>query len=214
MLERRVSALARAAQRLAGDWRRLSSEQRRAALATALLALSLLLPWYAISYYNVDVAPGSPALSHDSRTGLEAFTFVEGLVLLLVAGVLALLFARSERRTFTLPGGDGGFVVGAGVWALLLLIYRMFDKPSISAGQGAVVTVGLDWGIFVALTGAAWLAYAGNRLRLADPSPAVGLAPTSNSAAERQHSRSGAAEPQPAAPQPPEPLPGETGRLF
>ena len=38
----------------------------------------------------------------------------------------------------------------AGGWAVLLLVWRLFDKPDI---HGASATVGIQWGIFGALLG-------------------------------------------------------------
>jgi hypothetical protein len=75
-----------------------------------------------------------------------------------------LLFARGERRAFHLPGGDGAVVLAAGLWAVLLIVWRLFDKPDVAVAGG---TVGLKWGIFVALGAAIALAVAGNRVRAA-----------------------------------------------
>jgi hypothetical protein len=95
-------------------------------------------------------------------------------ILLVALGVLALLFARGERRAFHLPGGDGTVIAAAGVWASLLIVWRFFDKPELGRG----VSVGLQWGIFVALVAAIALAAAGNRLRAARrPEPPLAQAP-------------------------------------
>ena len=50
----------------------------------------------------------------------------------------------------------------AGGWALLLLVWRLFDKPDVD-GPGA--TVGIQWGIFGALLAAGALIAAGARVR-------------------------------------------------
>ena len=47
------------------------------------------------------------------------------LVLALAAGVLVLLFRRAEGRAFHLPGGDGAVITAAGLWACVLVIWRM-----------------------------------------------------------------------------------------
>ena len=86
-------------------------------------------------------------------------------MLLVSAGVLALLFARAEGRDFQLPGGDGTIVMIAGAWAALLIFYRMLDKPGLHGNQTLTTTVGIEWGIFIALLLALGLAYAGR----ADP---------------------------------------------
>jgi hypothetical protein len=78
--------------------------------------------------------------------------------------VLFLVWARSQRKAFHLPGGDGVAITLAGGWALLLLVWRLFDKPDI---PGIGVTVGIQWGIFGALLAAGWLVFAGARVRAA-----------------------------------------------
>ena len=59
------------------------------------------------------------------------FSFVEAAVLLVAAAVLFLIWARSEGKAFHLPGGDGTAIALAGGWALLLLVWRLFDKPDV-----------------------------------------------------------------------------------
>ncbi|MDX6580392.1 MAG: hypothetical protein QOJ47_1941, partial [Gaiellales bacterium] len=82
-------------------------------------------------------------------------------ILLVALAVLALLFARAERRDFHLPGGDGTVVMLAGAWAALLLVWRLFDKPGITT-RGVAANVGVQWGIFFALAAAGFLTYAGS----------------------------------------------------
>ncbi len=139
----------------AGTLRGLPPESRMAGGSAAALAASLLLPWY-----QVDI----PTRGGFNRSAFEVFSWVEGAVLLVAAGVLYLVWARAERRAFHLPGGDGFVVSLAGGWALVLLIWRLFDRPGVS-GEGA--TVGVQWGIFLAMLAAGALAAAGARVRAA-----------------------------------------------
>jgi hypothetical protein len=89
--------------------------------------------------------------------------------------VLAMLFARAEERPFHLPGGDGTVIMVAGVWAALLVFYRLLDTPSTNLrGANLATNVGLKWGIFVALGSAIALAVGGSRVRAANhPEPAL-----------------------------------------
>jgi hypothetical protein len=57
------------------------------------------------------------------------FSFVEAAEILTGLGVLALLRARAQGRAFHLPLGDGTAIAAAGVWAALLIIARLFDRP-------------------------------------------------------------------------------------
>jgi hypothetical protein len=140
-----------------------------AAGAAAALAFSLVLPWYQKSY----VPPGRSDFAQDNLSAFGVFSFVEAAVLLVAAGVLYLVWARSERKGFHLPGGDGFVVTLAGGWALALLVWRLFDKPDV---EGASATVGIQWGMFFAMGAAAALIVAGARLRAAHrpepPNPA------------------------------------------
>jgi hypothetical protein len=135
-------------------WRAIAPEQRVCALAALSLWLTMFLPWYS----ETGVAKNS-AVSL-SLTAWGAFSFVELAVLLVSVAVLALLFARGERRAFHLPGGDGTVILVAGAWVGLLIFYRILDKPSAPA-----VITGIQWGIFLALFAAIWLAWTGLRIR-------------------------------------------------
>lgn len=147
-------------------WRNLPRERRLAALAAIGLFLTLFLPWY----QETIIASGKATKLQSataSLTGWGAFSFVEGAILIVAIGVLALLFQRAEGRAFHLPGGDGGVILAAGAWTCLLVIWRMFDKQG-TTGHGQYATAyGIEWGIFVALAVAAFLAYTGSRIRAA-----------------------------------------------
>lgn len=146
----------------------LAKELQLAALAAAALALSLVLPWYQKS------VPQNGQIVQGNVSALGVFTFVEAAILLVSVAVLFLVWARSQRRGFHLPGGDGVAITLAGGWAVLLLIWRMFDRPAV---QGVGVDLGIQWGLFVALICAAGLIAAGARVRAAHrpepPNPAA-----------------------------------------
>jgi hypothetical protein len=82
-------------------WRQLNFEQRTAAVGSVLLIVSTFGP----------------------------FSFVEAAELVTGVAVLALLRARAQRKRFHLPFGDGSVVLAAGVWAALLILVRLFDRP-------------------------------------------------------------------------------------
>jgi hypothetical protein len=156
--------------RLARAWGELEPEQRLAAVTALVLMLTLLLPWYS---KTVTVVVGNAAhADQTSLRGIGAMSFVEAAVLLVSAGVLALLFARAERRDFHMPGSDGAVVAAAGAWAAVLIFYRLIDKPGLTGTQRITATVGVKWGIFFALAAACAMAYAGWRMRVAaEPEP-------------------------------------------
>jgi hypothetical protein len=150
--------------RVVRAWRALSGEQRLSAIAALSLWVTMFLPWYSESPAGA-IKKGESVVT-SSLTAWGAFSWVEAAVLVVSVGVLSLLFARGERRAFHLPGGDGGVIVLAGGWTALLIIYRMFDKNSLKAGNLAI-TVGNEWGIFFALFAAIWLTWTGVSMRRA-----------------------------------------------
>ena len=150
--------------RLQGAWRELDGNQRLAGLAALALLVTLFLPWYQATV----VDRGRTTTPTFSAFGV--FSFVEAAILLVALGVFALLFARGERRGFHLPGGDGTVIFGAGLWAALLLLWRVFDRPNIERA----VSDGITWGFFFAFLAAAGLAAAGWKIRAAHrPEPPI-----------------------------------------
>jgi hypothetical protein len=153
-----------------GRLRELPPELRNAGIAAAALVLTLFLPWYEQSY----VPEGSREFVQRNVSAFGVFTFVEAAVLLVAAGVLFLVWARSEKKAFHLPGGDGTAIVMAGGWAALLLIWRLFDKPDSPTPSS---DYGIQWGMFAALVAAGALVATGLRVRAAHrpepPNPAA-----------------------------------------
>ncbi len=176
--------------RLVNAWRALAPEQQLAALAALGLFVSMFLPWY--DKTDTVVVHGAAKATQTSLSAFQAFSFVEAAVLLVSAGVLVMLFERAEGRSFQLPGGDGVIVLVAGGWTALLIFYRLLDKPGLQGTDRITATVGVEWGIFIALLLAIAVAYAGGRMRAlerpgpplrrprsrgADPSPPAGPRP-------------------------------------
>ena len=143
---------------LSGTLRSLPPESRMTGGAAGALIFSMFLPWYQVSFFR-----GNDAIT-DSRSALQVFTWVEAAILLVALAVLFLVWARAQRQAFHLPGGDGFVVSLAGAWALALIVWRLFDKPSVDE---RAATVGIQWGIFFALLAAAALVAAGARVRAA-----------------------------------------------
>jgi hypothetical protein len=150
--------------------RELPPELRNAGLAAAAMVVTLFLPWYQQSY----VPEGSREFVQRNVSAFGAFSFVEAAVMLVAAGVLFLVWARSEEKGFHLPGGDGTAIALAGGWALLLIVWRLFDEPDATSES---TDYSLQWGIFAALAAAGALLAMGLRVRAAHrpepPNPAA-----------------------------------------
>src|SRR5438874_7091130 len=149
--------------RLLDAWRALERERRLVAVAALGLFLSMFLPWYSktlIEQGSGKAGQTGLKTGEASLNAFQAFSWVEAAVLLVSAGVLAMLFARAERRNFQLPGGDGFIVMVAGAWAAVLIFYRLLDKPGLMGNERLTADVGVKWGIFIALLVALGLLYA------------------------------------------------------
>lgn len=145
--------------RFATAWRELNAEQRLAAVAALALLLTMFLPWY-----QQNAVDRSGIVSQD-LDAFAVFSVLEASILIVVLAVLALLFARAERRSPPWPtSADGSIVLSAGAWACFVLVLRLFDKPGVES-HGIAADVGVQWGIFFALGAAGLLAYAGTRMR-------------------------------------------------
>ncbi|MEX0993401.1 MAG: hypothetical protein WDZ37_05325 [Solirubrobacterales bacterium] len=131
----------------------LDVEQRMAGAAAAGLVLSMFAPWWQ--------RPGKLGLSN---SGVSQFTFCELALVLVAVAVLLLLYRRAEGREFHLPLSDGTLAALAGVWCCFLLVYRVFDPPSLFI-DGAETGYDPRWGIFLALGFAVLLIVAGVRGR-------------------------------------------------
>jgi len=132
--------------------RALTPHERIAALGAAIVVASLFLPWY-----GVTLAGGLV------KTAAGTFGLIEAAILL-TAGAAAFLIASVARgQSLPRPLDEGTLLVVAGAWTALLIGYRMLDRPDFEiAGAGHV---GLRYGIFIALIGAALMIVGGMRGR-------------------------------------------------
>jgi hypothetical protein len=133
------------------------------------------------------------------------FSFVEAAEVLTALAVLALLRARALGQRFHLPLGDGTAIAAAGLWAALLIVARLFDRP---LGQN-----------LLALACAAILVLAGLRERAKRPPDDLPAEPAGRrplperfsperlAAVERRRQQSAAAAEEPA----PDSKPAESG---
>jgi len=137
-------------------WRALSTSQKMSGIAALALLVTMFMPWF--SQHGIVDHRTSVSLS---LTAFDAFSIVEAIVLLVALGVLALLFVRGEGRGPGSPAADGAVILLAGGLAGVLIVYGMFSAP----GGGPGVTTGLQWGIFLALLAAIWLASTGRAMR-------------------------------------------------
>jgi hypothetical protein len=130
----------------------LGTHDRLSSLGVAAVAVSMLLPWYGVTFAGGLV-----------KTPAGTLGFVEG-ALALTIGVAAFLVVRAALgRDLPRPLHTGTLLAVTGGWAAVLIAYRIFDRPDFEPLD--VDRVGLRYGIFVAFAGAALLVVGGLRRR-------------------------------------------------
>jgi hypothetical protein len=132
--------------------RALTAHERLAVAGAVIVVASLFLPWYGITLAGGLV-----------KTAIGTFGLVEAALLLTVGSAGLLIIACSRGYALPRPLNEGALLVAAGAWSAALIAYRMLDRPDFDlVGAGHV---GLRYGIFVALLGAALLVVGGMRKR-------------------------------------------------
>lgn len=119
---------------------RLGRGDRISLVGGALLVISLFLNWYSVSAGPITI----------SGSAFDALKFIDILLLILGAGVVVLILGIAAGRVDAVYGPAS---LGAGVLALLLVLFRMISKPN-GGDVPDGVDYGLAFGIFVALIAA------------------------------------------------------------
>ncbi len=138
---------------------RLSFEHLLAGLAATMLIISIFLSWYK----DPTIRNGGKQVVVE-HSAFANFSLVELALLLLAGLVITIVIARAEITKLRFPLSDGLLFAIIGVWAAILVVYRMIARPEITV-QGFTVDFGLQWGVLLALTSATAIATAGFRLR-------------------------------------------------
>jgi hypothetical protein len=148
----------------------LTAHERLAAIGIAVVVVSLFLPWY-----GVTLAGGLV------KTAAGTFGLPEAALLLTVGSAAYLIVRCARGHSLPRPLDEGALLVVAGVWSGILIAYRILDRPEFElAGAGRV---GLRYGIFVALIGAALIVAGGMRKRREDRGKSETLAPKTRESA-------------------------------
>jgi hypothetical protein len=135
------------------DVRGLSGNERIAFMGAAVIAGSLILPWYR-----------APVSSDLVQTGFGAFSFAEAALLLIAGATAFLALEAGGGYVPPRPLREWGLLIAAGGWAALIVLYRMIQRPDFELA-GIDEAYEIHYGIFVALAGAAIIIAAGLRMR-------------------------------------------------
>jgi hypothetical protein len=128
-----------------------------------ILIVSLFLSWYGLS-----VGGGAGSFANSVANNLHIDTTANGWqsldvgdLFFFVVGLIAITPAALDvfDLELELPFDAGLVILVGGVISVLWIILRILDKPG--GSTGGVVSVGLKFGIFVGLIGAALVAFGG-----------------------------------------------------
>jgi len=146
-----------------------------AAVGAALLTIiSLWFPWY-----GVDLGGGAALAGVDANTSAwEALDGIDILILLLSLAAIALVLLRLAP-SIKLPVPTSLALMGVGAVVVLLVVFRIIDKPWGDLGNEYFkVDAGVRWGIFATLVFGAAIAGTGFLKLSEGPAPTLGAAGT------------------------------------
>jgi hypothetical protein len=126
--------------------------ERLAAFGAMACGASLALPWYS--------APVDDLV----KTGFGTFDFAKAALVVTVLAALLLLLEVGRGHRPPLPLHEGTLLTAAGLWAAMLIVFSVVDRPEFDLG-GFRDSYDLGYGAFVALGGAGLLTLAGLRVR-------------------------------------------------
>jgi hypothetical protein len=132
--------------------RSLGAHERLAAIGVGVAAVSLLLPWYGVSFAGL------------VRTPLSRITFVEVALILTLIAVGYVIMRAARGPAFPRPLHTGTLIALGGAWTMVLVAYRIADRPDLGI-FGDAYGVGLRYGIFIALGGGVLIVVGGLRMR-------------------------------------------------
>lgn len=150
------------------DAKRWSLSDRIAGGATLITMIALFLPWFDASASDGFGNTYSASASGTTAHGWLWFVFIIGLVTLAYLGVTA----GFQRIPFSLPVKHERLLLATTGLDLLLVVIAFLLKPS--NGGLTSVSIGWDFGAFVALIAAIAAAVQPIRLLIADRSAAAG----------------------------------------
>jgi len=130
----------------------LQRSERLAFLGALICLAATLLPWYRAPVEDL------------ARSGWGDFGFTLAALLLTVGAALVLLLRSGRGRRPPMPLHEGTLLAVAGIWAALIIVFAMFDRPEFELDDFSR-EYSLGYGIFASLGGAVLLTVAGLRIR-------------------------------------------------
>jgi hypothetical protein len=141
------------------DFTVLNRGEKIAGVAGILLILIMFIfDWYSVKVTGISV-PNSGANAWDAYSFIDIVLFITAL-----AAIALTLLAASDAEV-GIPVAASAIVTLLGILSVILIIFRIIDKPgdtgAASALVGGSVTVSLEAGVFLGLIAAAGIAVGG-----------------------------------------------------
>jgi hypothetical protein len=125
----------------------------------------MFLPWFSANARVEVPSLGAFEAAQDSVNAWQSLSVIDLVLLAIVLLVLGLALARAAGVTLpALPAPPALIIAGAGLFAVVLIVYRLADPPSPDF-QLAIGTpdVGRRFGLLIALLASAGISYGGYR---------------------------------------------------
>ena len=136
------------------DTSRISFGEMVAGASAVALFIFMFVPWYGVEA-SLGGFTGSGNLS-----AWDVFSFIDILLFLIILLAIALVVARATDNVPDLPQPPGLIVAGAGLFAVVLILFRLIIVP-----DGGLDTAGVDFsrkfGIFLGLIAAGGITFGG-----------------------------------------------------
>lgn len=138
---------------------RLSIGEKIAAVSGVLLFVFMFFDWYGVEVSGVGGFTGS--ISGAGGSAWDALDVIPIFLMLAIVVALGVAIVRLTDADLEPPVSMNAVVAALGGLAVLLILYRIVDKPGGGDFGGVAVGLTLKPGIFLALIAAAGIAYGG-----------------------------------------------------
>jgi hypothetical protein len=138
---------------------KLSTGEKIAAASGVLLFIFMFFDWYGVEVSGVGGFTG--AVSGAGGSAWDALDIIPIFLMLAIVVAIGVAIVRLTDADLEPPVSMNAIVAALGGLAVLLILYRIVDKPGGGDFGGVAVDLTLKIGIFLALVAAAGIAYGG-----------------------------------------------------
>jgi hypothetical protein len=126
------------------------------------LFIFMFFPWFGGKATGNVPGAGSFSVNGGNVNAWGAFSFIDILLFLVAVIVVGLVAAKAAGSLPDLPAPLGTIILGAGGFALLLVLFRLVDTPDPGvSGLSIDISVTRKIGIFLGLIAAAGITFGG-----------------------------------------------------